>query len=72
MQVAKAMPAGIFEAGNLDNFQVGFMRTQANQCLNLEAIAVYLYAVEAIPPKSIVAITQVAKMCPEKHIDKLA
>ena len=66
VQVAITVAAWMFETGNLDDFQVGFVYAQANQCLNLEAIAVNLYAVEAMPPKGIVAIAQVTKACPEK------
>ena len=72
VQVAITIPAGMFKAGNLDDFQVGFVYTQADQCLNLEAIAVNLYAVEAVPPKSVVAIAQVTKPCPEKYVDEPA
>ena len=66
------MPAWMFKAGNLDDFQIGFVYTQADQCLNLEAIAVNLYAIEAVPPKGVVAMAQVTKACPEKEVDEPA
>ncbi len=72
VQVAITIPAGMFKAGNLDDFQVGFVYTQADQCLNLEAIAVNLYAVEAVLPKGVVAIAQVTKACPEEYVDEPA
>jgi len=50
------MNAPIFKAWNLNNFKVGLVDTQANECLNFEAITVNLYIIKAIPPKGVVTV----------------
>src|SRR5215469_16924916 len=40
MQVTFAVNTPIFHAGNLDNFQTGFVDTQVNECLNFEAVTI--------------------------------
>src|SRR6266849_5335020 len=44
------------------------MHTDIQQCFYFETITVNFYMVKAMSPESIIAITQISEMCPEKHI----
>ena len=62
------MNALVLKARHLGNFEADLVHTYVNQRLYFKAVTVNFHVVKAVFPAGVVAITQIAEMCPEKHI----